>query len=447
VRVTTAFCRLLRLEGVRVTTVIFEADRVLVGVALRRKRLACPLCDYTTRAREGVQDHQSVWRHLDLGVWRLEICARLRQLRCPAHGVHVEGVPFARHRAQFTRDLEDLVAWLATRTDKTAITRLVRIDWQTVGRIVSRVCDEQLDERRLEGLFEIGIDEIAWRGGHHFLTLVTDHRAGKIVWGGVGRSAATADEFFAALDPPGAQPETPDLPAVPADAELERVAEGATAEAPNVGPRAGQLTTISMDMGPGYAKSAREHAPQAVICIDPYHVVQLGNRALDEVRRGYWNQLRDSDQLGAAKRFKDARWALLKNPEDHTSTQAATLRKLKNAGGAVWRAYTLKEALRSIFHSALGIIDVQVLLERFISRASRSRIPAFVRLAKTIGKHSQGILAAIRTGINNGRVEALNNKARLITRRGYGFHSAHAALALIHLTCGPITLTLPHESL
>ena len=319
-RVTTAFCRLLRLDGVRVTSVVFAADRLLVSVALRRRRLVCPCCSFSIRHRERVQAHESVWRHLDLGVWRLEIRATLRQLRCPAHGVHVEAVPFARHRAQFTRDLEDLVAWLATRTDKTAITRLVRIDWQTVGRIISRVADEQLDERRLDDLFEIGIDEIAWRGGHHFLTLVTDHRAGKIVWGGVGRSAATADEFFAALDPPG----TPDLREVPADAEPGRVAEGAAGDQPSVGARAAQLTTISMDMGPGYAKSAREHAPQAVICIDPYHVVQLANRALDEVRRDYWNELRDADQPDAARRFKDARWALLKNPDDHTTTQAAT---------------------------------------------------------------------------------------------------------------------------
>jgi len=428
-RVTTAFCRLLRLDGVRVTSVLFEADRVLVGVALRRRRLVCPCCAFSTRAREGTQAHESVWRHLDLGVWRLEIRATLRQLRCPRHGVHVEGVPFARHRARLTRDLEDLVAWLATRTDKTAITRLARIDWQTVGRIISRVADEQLDEHRLDDLFEIGIDEIAWRGGHRYLTLVTDHRRGKIVWGAEGRSAAVADRFFAELDPPA--PDT----AAPAD------------DKPCVGPRAAKLTAISLDMGPGYAKSAREHAPQAIICIDPYHVVALGNRALDEVRREYWNTLRDAGQHDPAKRFKDARWALLKNPTDHTTSQAATLRKLKRAGGGVWRSYTLKEALRAIFDHALDTSDVAALLDRFCSRAARSRLAPFVRLAKTISKHRDGILSAATLKINNARVEALNNKARLITRRAYGFHSAHAALALIHLTCGPINLSLPHKQI
>ncbi len=108
-RVCTAFSRLLCLDGVRVRSVSFEPDRVIVSVALRRRRLVCAHCSYSTRVRESVQAHESVWRHLDLGVWRLEIRATLRRLRCPAHGVHVEGVPFARDGARFTRDFEDLV--------------------------------------------------------------------------------------------------------------------------------------------------------------------------------------------------------------------------------------------------------------------------------------------------------------------------------------------------
>jgi transposase len=86
-----------------------------------------------------------------------------------------------------------------------------------------------------------------------------------------------------------------------------------------------------------------------------------------------------------------------------------------------------------------------VLIDRLLSRLSRSRLDPFVRLGKTIRKHRAGILAAIRLGINQGRTEALNNKVRLITRRAYGFHSAQAALALVMLTCGPITVRLPHE--
>jgi len=160
VRVSRAFSRLLDLDGIWVRRVQFFIDRVVVRVALRRRRLQCPLCSFSTPHRHNQQAVESVWRHLDLGTWHLELRAQLRRLECPQHGVRVEGVPFARHRCGFTRDFEQLVAWLATRTDKTTITRLVRIDWDTVGRIITRVCADELDPDRLENLFEIGVETV-----------------------------------------------------------------------------------------------------------------------------------------------------------------------------------------------------------------------------------------------------------------------------------------------
>ena len=287
-RVCSAFSRLLGLDGVWVRSVSFQHDRVRVSVALRRRRLHCPKCSYSTRHRENKQHHDSVWRHLDLGRWRLEVHARLRRLRCPEHGVHVEGVPFARGGARFTRDFEDLVAWLATKTDKTATTRLTRIDWQTIGRVIERVGAELIDADRLSDLFEISIDEVAWRKGHRYLTLIADHRRRCVVWGTEGKGQAAADELFADLDH--------DTPCRDADdaqaAEIVKAPADADADADDqVGERAGQLTAVSMDMTGGYAKSVRRHAPQAVICIDNYHVVALATKALDEVRREHWNEL------------------------------------------------------------------------------------------------------------------------------------------------------------
>jgi transposase len=460
VRVTAAFSRLLNLSGIWVRKVVFMPDRVVIHVALRRQRLICPKCSYSTMARENEQDHDSVWRHLDLGVWRLEIHARLRRLRCPEHGALVEGVPFARYGARFTRDFENLVAWLATKTDKTAITRLVRIDWETVGRIIKRVGDELLPADRLNDLFDISLDEVAWRKGHRYLTLVGDHREGCVVWGTEGKGQAAADEFFEALDPPpddrSAQPpQAPEpaimvpfgpCPTVPAghgihaawlapDLELESA----------IFARASRLRAVSMDMTGGYAASVRQHAPHAEIVIDNYHVVQLATKALDEVRREHWNELRHAGETNAAKAFKDARWSLLKNPEDLTDRQAATLAALQTAGGKVPRAWAHKETVREIFTPGLTVAAVEKLIDRLLARLSRSRLQPFVRLGRTIRKHKGGILAARRLGLSNARAEALNNKVKLIVRRAYGFHSANAALALILLTCGPVTLTLPYD--
>ncbi|MGH2870584.1 MAG: transposase [Solirubrobacteraceae bacterium] len=464
-RASTAFNRLLRLPGVWVKQVSFEPDRVLVTVAFRggRHRLHCPKCSYSTRHRESAQHHDSVWRHLDLGVWRLEVHARLWRLRCPEHGALVEGVPFARDGARFTRDFEDLVCWLATKTDQTAACRLTRIDWRTVGRIIKRVGSEVLDADRLSALFEISVDEVAWRKGHRYLTLVGDHRRGCVVWGTEGKGQAAADQFFEALDPPPSEPPVPagqsswkpvaaimvpfgPCPTVPAGQGIPGAWTGEGTELdPCLFARASRLSAVSMDMTGGYAKSVRAHAPQASIVVDNYHVVQLATKALDEVRREYWNELRAAGHAAAAKQFKTDRWALLKNPDDLSDRQASTLAAIQAGGGKTARAWAMKEMVRAIFAPGLTVDAVGELLDRLLARLSRCRLRPFIRLGQTIRRHREGILAARRLKLSNARAEALNNKVKLIVRRAYGFHSAAAALALVHLTCGPVTLTLPHE--
>ena len=121
------------------------------------------------------------------------------------------------------------------------------------------------------------------------------------------------------------------------------------------------------------------------------------------------------------------------------------MRKLKRRGGDLWRAYALKEALRAIFAGDLSEDEVATMLDRFCSKAQRSGMKPFVTLATTIRKRREGILAAVRLGVNNARHEGLNRRVRLVINRAYGFHSAKAALALIMVTLGPITHVLPHE--
>src|SRR6266511_1705577 len=283
--------------------------------------------------------------------------------------------------------------------------------WCCCGPSCARVVADELDADRLAGLVHVGVDEVSWRRHHNYLTLVYDHDGKKVVWGKAGKDTATLDAFFAELG----------------------------------SDRAEQVEAVSMDMGPAFAASVRAHAPQATTCIDPFHAVKLVGEALDAERRKAWNELRRGGNPAAAKKFKGARWALLKKPANLSDEQAATLRKLKRRGGDVWRAYTLKEAFRAIFAGDLDPDAVAELIDRWISRASRSRLPAFAKASKTIRKFRDGLIAAIWLGINNGRAEGLNNVVRLVFRRARGFHSAEAALALVMLSCGPITLQLPHE--
>lgn len=282
-----------------------------------------------------------------------------------------------------------------------------------MGRIIERVMADGLDPKRLDGLFCIGVDEVSRRKGHSYLTLVSNHATGKFVWGHEGKDTATLDRFFTELGTD----------------------------------RSAQLQAVSMDMGAAFIKSASKpgHFPNAIFCYDPFHVVQLATKALEQVRRQVWQELRKLPDTDVARRFKGARWVLLKNPTDLNDDQAATLRKLKRRGGELWRAYSLKEALREVFSGDLTEAEVKMLLDRFCSKASRSGLKPFVTVAQTIRKRRSEILAAVRLGVNNARHEGLNRRIRLIINRAYGFHSANAALALILIILRPIEHVLPHE--
>ena len=302
------------------------------------------------------------------------------------------------------------MASLVTKTDKTTVAGFARTSWRTVGAICERVTADVLDPDRLCGLVDIGVDEISWRKHHRYLTFVSDHDTGKIIWGKPGKDTDTLNAFFDEL-PDGAR-----------------------------GHRGG-----SMDMGPAYAKAVRERAPSAAICFDPFHVVKLVTDALDTVRRQVWQAARTLPTSAIAKAFKGARWALLKNPGDLTDTQAETLREMRHTGGILWRAYLLKNPCGRCSPVTSTQPPPASCSIGGRSRAQRCRIPEFVE-PRAPSAAPRRIDAAINRGLSNGRHEGLNTKVRLLIRRAYGFHSAEAALALMMLACGPVKLELPYHT-
>jgi len=404
VRVTTAFNRLLALQGARVIDVLFGPAGVTVRVALRRRRAACSGCGQVCR-----QIHDRAWRrwrHLDLAGQRCLVEYELRRVRCADCGVRVEAVPWARPRARHTRDFEDLVAFCAQQMAKEPICRLLRIGWDTVGAIVERVVADHLDAERLAGLVMIGVDEISYRRGQRYLTQVCDHRTGAIVWASPGRNAATLQAFFDEL-----------------------------------GENAQSIRAVSIDMNGGYEKAIRHGLPDAQICFDPFHVVQLAGRAVDDVRRAEWNTAGKS-KTGHGRWVKGLRWSLLKAPEKQTMRQLAALHEVEHANKRLYRAFLLKEELRLLYH-----LDDPALAEphltAWLAWASRSKLKPFVKLARTLRARRDGILAAIRLGLSNGRMEGLNSKVRLLSHRSFGFHGPEPLIALIYLCCSRLTITPP----
>jgi transposase len=409
VRVSTAFDRLLALQGARVIDVFFGPADVTVRVALRRRRAACSGCGQVCRR---VHDRAwRRWRHLDLAGQRCFVEYELRRVRCPDCGVRVEAVPWARPRARHTRDFEDLVALCAQQMAKDPICGLLRIGWDSVGAIVQRVVADHLDADRLAGLVMIGVDEISYRRGQRYLTQVCDHQTGAIVWARPGRDAATLQAFFTDL-----------------------------------GDCRHSIRAISIDMNGGHEKAIRAAAEadehfNPEVCFDPFHVVQLAQRAVDDVRRAEWNAAGKSNS-GHGRWVKSVRWSLLKAPERQTAGQLAAPHEVSQVNRRLYRAFLLKEELRLLYHlDDRSLAEAQ--LTAWLAWASRSKLKPFVKLARTIRRYRDGILAAIQFGLSNSRMEALNSKVRLLSHRSFGFHGPQPLIALIHLCCTGLVIDPP----
>jgi len=408
--INSVWKRLLGVERVVVESWDFDeaADALVVRVrAKKRDRLRCPICHLRCARYDGGGGLRR-WRALDLGTVQTYLEAEAPRVSCKEHGVIVQDVPWAARQSGFTLDFEDQCAWLAVHTNRTAASELLRIAWRTVGRIVKRVGDDaRAHTDLLDGLRRIGIDELSHRKGHKYVTVVVDHDTGRLVWMAPGRDKETLGKFFDALGPE----------------------------------RSALLQLVSADGAEWIEDVVRQRAPQATRCLDPFHVVQWATKALDEVRREKWNELRKVGAHGHAKDLKNARWALWKNPENLTPRQEKTLGWLATSNEKLYRAYLLKESLRSVFHLP-GAPAVER-LDAWQKWAQRSRIPPFVKLASSIRSYRPAIVATIAHRLSNAIVEAKNTQLRLLLRQAFGFHHVEAFISLAMLKLADLCPPLP----
>jgi transposase len=400
----------LGVESAVIEGVFFDEDEQVVVVRVRPGRRQRGRCGQCLRRRRGYDQGggRRRWRHLDAGLLQVWLEADAPRVWCPQHGVVVAHVPWARHDAGHTRAFDDTVAWLATAAAKSTVCELLRIAWRTVGSIITRVAGEAMAQRdRFAGLRRLGIDEISYKRGHRYLTVVVDHDSRRLVWAAPGRDKATLNTLFDAL---GAD-------------------------------RCAQITHVSADAADWIADVVAARCPNAVRCADPFHLVQWATEALDEVRRQVWNDARRAGDKATAKNLKGARYALWKNEVDLTATQQVKLAWIAASHKPLHRAWELKEAFRKVIHikGAHG----SHLLDDWLSWASRSRLTPFVELARKIRKHRPAIENMLEHDLSNALVESTNTKLRLLMRMAFGFRDTDALIGLAMLALGGYRPDLP----
>lgn len=408
-----------------------EDGKLIVGVAPRKgQRCRCPHCGRKSPVHDCSRSPRR-WRALDLGSTMAFLeCATVR-VKCPEHGVVTASVPWAHHASRFTHAFEQQVAWLCVHCSCSVVAQLMRIDWKSVGPVCKRV-HGRLDAEagdRFDGLVRIGIDETSYKKGHKYMTIVLDHDAGRVVWCGKGHGKSVLESFFDLLT------------------EEQRAA----------------ITVVTADGARWIAEVVGEKCPNAERVMDPFHVVGWMTDVLDEVRKQAWRDARAAEREAAAakpkrgrgrprkgdgpapsraKRIKGSRFALLKNPENATEAQAATLERIAREDKRLYRAYLLKEDLRDVFKSPDAATAAER-LDRWLARACRSWNPKVKELSKKVRRHRDAIVRAVGIGISNARVEAVNNKIKLTVRMGYGFRNIDNLIALVMLRCSNLPIMLP----
>jgi transposase len=385
-----------------------ENGAVVVSVRPRyRQRDRCPQCRRRCPGYD-LGEGRRRWRALDLGTTFAYLEADAPRIECKRHGVLVAAVPWARHDAGFTRAFEDQVAWLAVNTSKTAICLLMRIAWRTVGRVCERVAAEEKRQRDLyANLKRLGFDEISVRKGQRYLTVVVDHHTGRLVWAHAGRDRKTVEKF---LDLLGKD-------------------------------RCEQIELVSCDDAEWITRPVSERCPNAIICLDPFHIVKAATDALDEIRREVWNEARKAGDKQLAKELKGARFVLWKNAGKLTDRQKQKLSSIQQTNKRLYRAYLLSQQLREIYR--VPAADGLVLLEAWLKWARRCRLEPFRKLARRITEQRERVEAAFTNGLSNARVEQINTQIRLIIRRGFGYHTEDAVIALAMLSLGGLCPPLP----
>lgn len=408
VRGLSVIKRLLDVERTVIEDVVVEDQGLVVHARVwAREQNRCAHCGRRC-ARYDTGRGRRRWRALDFGSTPVFIEAAVQRVKCPQHGVVIARFPWARRDSGFTRAFEDQIAWLATNTSASTVAQLMRIAWRTVGRILTRAVEDANSRvDLLANVRRIGIDETSYRRGHRYLLVVVCHDTGRLLWAAEGRSQATLQGFFDALGEERCQ----------------------------------RVTHVSCDAAAWLHASVVQNCPQAIICMDAFHVVQWVNEAVDEVRRQHWNQHRDAGDVEQAADVKGTRWALLKAPEKLTEKQRSVLSEVERLNRPLYRAYLLEEHARLLLERPAQ--EARASLDQWLVWASHSRLKPMVRVASSIRRVRAFIDATLEHGLSNARVESVNAKIRLIQQRAFGFHHPSALIALAMLTLSGFRPALP----
>lgn len=324
-----------------------------------------------------------------------------RKARCIKDGrIRVEEIDFLQGR--FTRRFADQVYRL------TAITTNQEAGWflGLDDEVVYRIDRKRLEELALIKLSPVpppthmSVDEVAWQKWHHYVTNVVDVDKRKVIWNHDGRGKSVLDAFYRELGE-------------------DRCAE---------------IAAVASDGARGFLSSTSEHAKNALIVLDHFHVKSYLNDALDTVRKEELGKARKegdkelSELLHCNKRFILMRSRPSKKKDN-------LLQTLASLNDRIYQAMLLKEQFLSVY-TAADRATAQKSLRQWIGDVVKSGIPSFVELGCKFFRKRHYILNYFRCKITTSISEGINNKIKRLKRMAYGYKDVGYFLLKVHQHCG-----------
>ncbi len=375
-------------EGFSVVSIESESDTLQIELRPDPRRV--PRCGGCQQPSPAV--HEYCTRHIrDLPILGRPVRLRvhLRRLACRGCGRRAEWVSWLGRHARLTRRLAEAVALWCARLPTRHVAELFGLHWGTVRLLERRRLQAQLSALPPAVPRRLVMDEFALYKGHRYASVVLDAETRRVLWIGEGRSREAIRPFFEALGPAGCA----------------------------------RIEAVAMDMNTAFDLEVRQHCPHARVVYDLFHVVaKYGREVIDRVRVDEANRLRHDKP--ARRVIKQARWLLLRNPENlRQPEQQIHLQELLSANQTLMTVYLMKAQLKGLW-TASGAWPWRAAWKQWLRHAQESQIPALMLFAKRLSGYWRGILSRVRWPMHTGQLEGINNRIKVIKRMAYGYRDS-----------------------
>ena len=370
----------------RVNEVKLDAQKLTIDVRLvlpEDAAWACPEC----RSRMHVKERRTRrWRHLDSCQFKTVLEASVPVVECPTHGGQTVQVPWADGSSRFTLFFERLAIEVLLACPAVKAAELLDVTWDQIDGIKQRAVARGMAKRSLEGIEYLCVDEKAVGHGHDYVTVVTGIVDGKpsVLHVGDGRDEGALNAFYERLGVDGCK----------------------------------RIQAVSMDMGVPYQNATARHCPGADVVFDPFHIMKMCNKAVDEVRRD--EALTGREQ--ARESLKNTRQMWLWGEENLPGRHADRFEKLKDSSLKTAKAWRVKELWRS-FKTCADAEDGMDFFRRWYREAMKTRLAPVKRLAQSMRERVASIVTYLKHRFGNAFAEGVNSRIQLLIQKSCGYRS------------------------